>query len=97
MQSQWSWDLSLGTKAMREEHSCLKRYIMNVFKKGYKDMKRTNLKVRVKNGTTYFERSVYELNGTYYFKHGGENYEIYPNGKGGIRANWFPCVEFIAE
>lgn len=57
--------------------------------------KRTPYKVEVKNGTQYFQRTVYEdSNGERFFKYNGENYYIFKKGNG-YAAPWFNSVRYI--
>ena len=61
-------------------------------------MKRTTIKVRVKDGTSWLTRTVFEKDGAHYIKHDGRYVQIIKTNKGIYRAGWlFNRVEYIAE
>ena len=59
-------------------------------------MKRTNLKVRVKDGTKWVIRTVFENNGTHYIKSDGRYFKIYKTDRGIYKAALYVRVEYIA-
>lgn len=60
-------------------------------------MTRTNIKVRVKDGTRSLTRTVYEKDGTHYIKSDDKYFEIHKTGTGIYKAGWYVRVEYIAE
>lgn len=60
-------------------------------------MKKTNKKVKVRNGCQTFVRTVYvDVVGAEFFKHNGKNNYIYQRANGTYTAPFYNGVEFIA-
>ena len=60
-------------------------------------MVRTNIKVRVKDGTRWLTRTVYKKDGTHYIKLDDKYFEIRKTDKGIYKAGWYNRVEYIEE
>lgn len=61
-------------------------------------MKRTNIKARVKDGTSWLTRTIFEEDGAHYIKCDGRYVQITKTDRGTYRAGWlFNRVEYIAE
>ena len=59
-------------------------------------MTRTNIKVRVKEGTRWLTRTVFESNGTHYIKADGKYFEIRKTERGIYKTAMYIRVEYIA-
>ena len=60
-------------------------------------MKRTNLKVRCKDGCAWVVRTVYEQDGKHHIKHDGRYHEIYQGRFGSYKAGLYNRIEYIED